>query len=50
MKHEQPEHFVETDIEQMLKNARQDRIKRLLQDIGFIARRQDDCAMKENHD
>ncbi|WVX50992.1 hypothetical protein ROLI_040930 [Roseobacter fucihabitans] len=50
MKHEQPDHFVENDIRQTLKTAREDQIKRLLQDIGFIPNAKDDETMRKPHD
>lgn len=50
MKHEQPEHFQENDTANVLKTAREDQIKRLLQDIGFLPHQPDDAVNGQCHD
>ncbi len=38
MKHEHQDHFLKSEIDQKLRTARADQIKRLLKDIGFLPR------------
>ncbi|MFK7878441.1 hypothetical protein [Roseobacter sp.] len=41
MKHEQPDHFAETDPQNKVNQPREDQIMRVLQDIGFLPRHLD---------